>query len=157
MWAHNPDFNTYAEEGEPWFGFEAVRGLDGLTPDLLLVPLFGHTLGHCGVAVHGPDVWLLHAGDAYIDPGEVTRPKRRRAALVGLFQMVVTTDLEARPRNQTRLRRFTTAHPEVRVFCAHNPWELEAEQHHATGSSPASETGPPIPSPRRLAGRQPTA
>ncbi len=31
----------------------------------MLVPLFGHTLGHCGVAVRQGDRWLLHAGDAY--------------------------------------------------------------------------------------------
>jgi glyoxylase-like metal-dependent hydrolase (beta-lactamase superfamily II) len=27
--------------------------------------LFGHTLGHCGVAVRIGDRWLLHVGDAY--------------------------------------------------------------------------------------------
>ena len=51
-----------------WFGFRA-RPVDlGFAADVLLVPLFGHTLGHCGVAVR-PDRaggrWTLHAGDAY--------------------------------------------------------------------------------------------
>jgi glyoxylase-like metal-dependent hydrolase (beta-lactamase superfamily II) len=33
--------------------------------EVLLVPLFGHTLGHCGVAIRQGDRWVLHAGDAY--------------------------------------------------------------------------------------------
>lgn len=128
MWAHGLDAETYATEGEPWFGFEAVRELRGLPPEILLVPLFGHTLGHCGVAVESTRGWLLHAGDAYFDPREVKQPKRECAWLVGLFQAAVQTDRALRLHNQARLRAFTAAHPEVEVFCAHNPWELEDGQ-----------------------------
>jgi len=124
MWAHQPHFQTYADEGEPWFGFEAVRGLAGLPPELLLVPLFGHTLSHCGVAVDATDGWLLHAGDAYFDPREVHGERRRCAVLVGLFQAVVQTNRRMRVWNQGRLRALTRAHPEVTVFSAHNPFEL---------------------------------
>jgi glyoxylase-like metal-dependent hydrolase (beta-lactamase superfamily II) len=37
----------------------------GFSSEVLLIPLFGHTLGHCGVAVRRGNRWLLHAGDAY--------------------------------------------------------------------------------------------
>lgn len=40
-----------ADVGEPWFGFDCVRDLPGVGPDVLMVPLLGHTLGHAGVAV----------------------------------------------------------------------------------------------------------
>jgi len=127
MWAHNPTFETYSEEGDPWMGFEAIRSLRGLPPDILLIPLFGHTLGHCGVAVRDQRGWLLHAGDAYFDPREVHGPRRRCAPLVGLFQACVQTRRGERLRNQARLRELTAAHPEIRVFSAHNPFEyLEA-------------------------------
>ena len=36
--------------GERWIGFEAVRDLEGVPPEFLLVPLIGHTFGHAGVA-----------------------------------------------------------------------------------------------------------
>jgi len=124
MWAHNPRFETYSEEGEPWFGFEAVRALRGLPDNIFLVPLFGHTLGHCGVAVQGTAGWLLQAGDAYFDPREINGPKRRCAAQVGLFQAIVQTDRRMRLHNQDRLRAFRREHPEVDVFSAHNPWEF---------------------------------
>lgn len=123
MWAHGPDWKTYSEEGEPWFGFEAVRGLEGLPEEILLVPLFGHTLGHCGVAVRSTRGWLLHAGDAYFDPREVNGSERVCAWKVGLFQALVQTRRSQRLANQARLRAFTATHPDVRVFSAHNPFE----------------------------------
>lgn len=125
MWAHKPDFRAYSEEGEPWFGFEAVRQLEGLPPELLFVPLFGHTLGHCGVAVHDGSGWLLHAGDAYFDPREIKQPKRQCSPLVGTFQAAVQTVRSERLRNQARLRALHESHPEIHIFCAHNPFELD--------------------------------
>lgn len=74
---HVGDWRTYVgSEGEGWFGFEAVRDLDGLPPEIVLVPLPGHTLGHAGVAIQTPAGWLLNAGDAYFFRGEmdVDRP-----------------------------------------------------------------------------------
>lgn len=124
MWAHKPHFETYSEEGEPWMGFEAIRSLRGLPEEILLVPLFGHTTGHCGVAVNGSNGWLLHAGDAYFDPREVNGPVRRCAWQVGLFSAAVQTNRRDRLHNQARLRKLTADHPEIRVFSAHNPWEL---------------------------------
>lgn len=127
MWAHQPKFETYSEEGEPWMGFEAIRALRGLPPDILLIPLFGHTLGHCGIAVQDARGWLLHAGDAYFDPREVHGERRQCAPLVGLFQAIVQTRRGERLHNQARLRQLTASHPEIRVFSAHNPFEyLEA-------------------------------
>lgn len=37
--------------GESWHGFEAVRELRGLPPEILMIPLRGHSEGHAGVAV----------------------------------------------------------------------------------------------------------
>jgi glyoxylase-like metal-dependent hydrolase (beta-lactamase superfamily II) len=126
MWAHGLDARTYDIEGEPWFGFEAVRDLEGLPPEILLVPLFGHTLGHCGVAIQSRAGWLLHAGDAYFDPREIKQPERECAWMVGLFQAAVQTDRALRLHNQARLRALAAAGLGVEIFCAHNPFEFEA-------------------------------
>lgn len=125
MWAHGLDTEVYDQGGEPWFGLEAVRQLRGLPPEILMVPLFGHTLGHCGVAIHATSGWILHAGDAYFDPREVKGTERQCAWLVGLFQEANQTNRSLRLGTQARLRAFTAAHPEVEVFCAHNPWEYQ--------------------------------
>ena len=36
------------------------------------MPLFGHTSGHCGVAITDNDTWTLHVGDAYYLRDELT-------------------------------------------------------------------------------------
>jgi glyoxylase-like metal-dependent hydrolase (beta-lactamase superfamily II) len=65
--SHGPDWAIQeTASGDDWFGIERVREIPGLPPEILLVPLHGHTRGHCGVAVRRDDGgWLLHCGDAY--------------------------------------------------------------------------------------------
>ena len=65
QWDGVRDWRFYDPTGERWFGFGAVRDLDGLPPEILMIPLPGHTMGHAGIAIDTPDGWLLNAGDAY--------------------------------------------------------------------------------------------
>ena len=51
QWKHDPQWAFYGEGGEDWFGFKGVRALGDREPDILMIPLPGHTLGHCGIAV----------------------------------------------------------------------------------------------------------
>ncbi len=141
MWAHHPKWQTYTVEGQPWHGFEAVRNLEGLPPEFLFVPLPGHTLGHCGVAVDTDQGWLLDAGDAFFDPREVNGPTRTVAFRVGLFEAMVTTHKGLRVHNQNRLRSFVAEHPEVTVFAAHDPSGFPAGTPHVGGRSRAAASG----------------
>lgn len=76
QWDEVEDWRLYPlGGGERWFGLDAVRDLDGLPPEILLVPLAGHTWGHAGVAIREEGGWLLHAGDAYFYRGEVGSPQ----------------------------------------------------------------------------------
>lgn len=65
QWGDRSRWRLYDVQGEPWLDFQAVRGLEGLPPEILMVPLAGHTPGHAGVAIEQGGHWLLHAGDAY--------------------------------------------------------------------------------------------
>ena len=47
-----------------WFGLPSLPIIEGLEPEIRLVPLPGHTRGHCGVAVATEKGWLLQCGDA---------------------------------------------------------------------------------------------
>lgn len=62
---HRPQWVTYSKCDATFFGLPARRVQTALDVEILLVPLFGHTLGHCGVAVRDGDQWILHVGDAY--------------------------------------------------------------------------------------------
>ncbi|HEY4222426.1 MAG TPA: MBL fold metallo-hydrolase, partial [Myxococcota bacterium] len=65
LWAHDVKWQPHSDKGERWYGFPCVRDLAGLPPEILLVPLQGHTRGHAGVAVDVGGRWILHCGDAY--------------------------------------------------------------------------------------------
>jgi glyoxylase-like metal-dependent hydrolase (beta-lactamase superfamily II) len=115
--------------GEPWFGFDAVRDLEGLPPEILLVPLAGHTWGHSGVAVAAPGGWLLNAGDAYFHQGEMSVAAPSAPPGVRGYQAMMEVDRAARLRNQDRLRGLVRDHGgEVRVVCGHDAAELAAFQ-----------------------------
>lgn len=121
QWAHHPDFVPHAVVGESWLGFGSVRAVGD---DVLLVPLRGHSRGHCGVAVRDGDRWLLHAGDSYFFHGEVETPPRRKAGLTA-FQALMSVEERQRRANQERLRSLVADHPEVTVFSAHDAVELD--------------------------------
>jgi glyoxylase-like metal-dependent hydrolase (beta-lactamase superfamily II) len=129
-WSHAPKWETYAETGgESWFGFDAIRGLKGLPADILLIPLAGHTKGHCGVAVRGDDGWLLHAGDAYYYHGSIDRQARSPHPLLEMLAGITEVERSLRLGNVARLRALVGDHgDEVTVVSAHDPWELAACQ-----------------------------
>jgi glyoxylase-like metal-dependent hydrolase (beta-lactamase superfamily II) len=126
------DWRRYSGQGEPWFGFPAVRGLEGLPPEILLVPLPGHTWGHAGVAVDTGAGWLLHAGDAYFYRKEVRQAKRQCTPGLRGYQTMMEVDREQRLANQARVRRLSVEKAgEVKVLCAHDVVEFE---HAAAGT-----------------------
>lgn len=128
QWNRAVQWKTYTAHGEAWYGFRCVRQLDGLPPEILLVPLVGHTLGHCGVAVRdAAGRWLLLAGDAYFDRREIPRDGAapRCAPGLRLYQRMMDTDRNARRLNQERLRELARQHPaEVRIVCSHDAQEF---------------------------------
>jgi glyoxylase-like metal-dependent hydrolase (beta-lactamase superfamily II) len=126
QWSHGPNWIVHGSSvADRWFGFEAVRELEGLPPEILLVPLAGHTRGHAGVAVQAGSRWLLHAGDAYFFHGQMDPGEPRCPPTLSIFESLVTTDRPARRRNQARLRELVRGHgDEVEVFSAHDPIEL---------------------------------
>lgn len=125
QWAHGPHWVEHRTEGEAWFGFDAVRAIPGLDPDVLLIPLAGHTRGHCGVAVRSGGRWMLHCGDAYFHRGEVETPAHCPIGLMA-FQSLVQINGPQRLNNQRRLRELNAAHrSEIDLFCAHDPVELQ--------------------------------
>jgi glyoxylase-like metal-dependent hydrolase (beta-lactamase superfamily II) len=143
QWPPPSSWQPYSADGEAWFGFDSVRALDGLPPEILLVPLAGHTPGHCGVAIRTTDSWLLHAGDAYfyrgeMDPQDPSCPLGLRA-----YQTMMEVDRKARLMNQRRLRELVRTHSRsVQVFCAHDHVEFEAfaiREHSAESGVAVSE------------------
>jgi glyoxylase-like metal-dependent hydrolase (beta-lactamase superfamily II) len=125
QWDNVRDWRTYAGSGERWFGFDSVRSLDGLPPEILMVPLPGHTLGHAGVAVQTTDGWVLNAGDAYFYRRELDADRRRCTPGLRFYQRLMDTDRSLRFENQQRLRELKRDNSGVTIFCSHDEKELE--------------------------------
>jgi glyoxylase-like metal-dependent hydrolase (beta-lactamase superfamily II) len=120
-------WRRYSCQGEPWFGFPAVRELQGLPPEILFVPLPGHTWGHAGIAIQTGEGWLLHAGDAYFYRHEMRRETRKCTPGLRAYQTMMEVDRAQRMANQDRLRRLSVDKAgEVRILCAHDAVEFEA-------------------------------
>jgi glyoxylase-like metal-dependent hydrolase (beta-lactamase superfamily II) len=130
QFAHQPRWQLHdLANGETWMDFEAVRPIPGLDPDVLLIPLPGHSRGHCGVAVKSPSGWLLHAGDAYFHHAEL-RPGQRECPIgLRVYQNVFQDDRTLRKHNQERLRELAqSAGDRVRILCSHDPDQLAIYQ-----------------------------
>ena len=63
-WSHWPKWVIHEKENvRDWFGFEAFPILAEFGMEVLLVPLPGHSRGHCGVAIGDKGKWFFHCGD----------------------------------------------------------------------------------------------
>jgi len=136
--SHGPQWMPHTLEGDRWLGFDRVRVIG---EDVALVPVVGHTRGHCAVAVKDDHGWLLHAGDAYFFHGEIDPVAPRSTPGLALFQRLAAVDDVARRANQGRLRTLVRDHGrEVRVFSAHDPVELDAFVAQAARDEPVLTT-----------------
>ncbi|MBX3189789.1 MAG: MBL fold metallo-hydrolase [Labilithrix sp.] len=125
----DPKWELHEEGGDTWFGFASVQAV---ADDVLMIPLFGHTRGHCAIAVRARSPsraraeWLLHCGDAYFFHEELFDPRRCPPGLA-VFQRAIAMDDDARRANARRLRALhEEAGDQIHIFSAHSPHEYRA-------------------------------
>jgi len=117
---HNPTIITYPKSAETWFGFEARKLKIDFETNLYLIPLFGHTLGHCGVALQHQGRWLLYVGDAYYLKAELTDEQHP----VDELATIRADDNAQRMATLNKLKSFSKEHPEIEMFGYHDPAEF---------------------------------
>ena len=109
---------------------EVAPGVEGIALDLpapfggdavALVPLFGHTRGHCGVLVTGADPPLLHVGDAYYARTERTQPP---SWAFSMFRRSVHVDAREASRSLGRIAELEGSLSGLRVVSTHDPTEF---------------------------------
>jgi len=114
--AHQPKWVPRAINDAEFFGLPARRLPLGFSQDILLVPLFGHTKGHCGVAIPQGDRWFLHVGDAYYLKAELTDLNHT----VDQLAEMRADDNEARLESLDHLRRIAREHADVVTMCGYH-------------------------------------
>lgn len=127
QWSTRGQWRMYPSGGgEPWFGFDAVRSLEGISDEIVMVPLIGHTLGHAGIAVRRANDWLLLAADAYFYHAEMDPDRPRCTPGLRFYQWMMEKDRKLRLLNQKRLRELRReASGQVEVMCSHDVVEFE--------------------------------
>jgi glyoxylase-like metal-dependent hydrolase (beta-lactamase superfamily II) len=122
-WQHGPDWRIYERQDVmDWFGFESIRIMDDIQPEVRFIPLPGHTKGHCGVALREDAGWLLHAGDAtypFYQSGDPLPPFKPLPWYVmnppGLLERIVTG------KQTPRLKALLAEHADrVRIICSND-------------------------------------
>lgn len=132
----------YDHVEENWRGFNIIPNLEGLPPELFLIPLRGHTLGQVGVAVESTQGYLLHAADSYLYRGEIHDKEKRKSPIgMKLYERIFDVDFTARVENQYRLREYMQQYGEDTVmFCSHDFKEFEnLKSYNAGKNSPFIE------------------
>jgi glyoxylase-like metal-dependent hydrolase (beta-lactamase superfamily II) len=90
--------------------------------EIFLVPLHGHTPGHCGVAVQQKDKWVFYIGDAYYLREELFVPDHPVNALAEMNSMDNKTRLET----LASLKQLLIEHGDlIEMFGYHAPAEFK--------------------------------
>jgi glyoxylase-like metal-dependent hydrolase (beta-lactamase superfamily II) len=122
--AHGPDWETYDAVGEAWNGVPA-RQLTGLPPEILALPLAGHSRGHAAIAVDTGRGWLVHAGDAYFHRSVLERGDASATPwALRWIERFIAADY-ARVRANHALLADLAKRDDVTVFSAHDPLEFQ--------------------------------
>ncbi len=124
--AHQPTIYTYGKSDYNWFGFEARRVKLNIETEIYLVPLFGHTLGHCGVAIKNENTWLFYIADAYymrVELHDSIHP-------VNELAKIRADNEELRLQTLDKIRKLINEHPEIEVFGYHDIEEFLIYESH---------------------------
>lgn len=112
--------------GENWFNLTQVRGFKIFKDEILMIPLLGHTEGHCGIAIQQQGQWLLFCGDAYYSHLQLN-PKNKLAALEITERLFASNNLQ-RIQTLRDIQKLTHQQPMIDILCAHDPVELRRYQ-----------------------------
>lgn len=121
--SHQPAWRLHeVDPDERWLGFDAVRPIPGLDPEILLVPLPGHSRGHCGVAIKDGPGWLFHAGDAFFHHSELKSENPGCPLFLKLYANIFQDDRALRLQSLECVRELAQNQEGiVRIVNTHDP------------------------------------
>lgn len=95
--AYNPKWQLHTLQGDQWFGLACTHPIQIGEIEFVMVPLTGHTRGHCAVAVRVGDRWLMHCGDAYGYYRQVDPLQPYRHPCGKMMEYIVSTGFKNAP------------------------------------------------------------
>jgi glyoxylase-like metal-dependent hydrolase (beta-lactamase superfamily II) len=143
QWGTRSNWRTYTADGDSWRGFECVREIGSLPPEILMLPTRGHTFGHAAIAVADGPQWLVYAGDAYFYHAEMDPERPYCTPGLRFYQWMMEKDRRARLQNQRRLREIKLE-PDIKLFCAHDVKEFETLSSRRESVPAVRDTSAPL-------------
>jgi len=131
MWSHHPRWNIYQPKtGSHWKGFTCVRNLKGLPPEILLIPLRGHTKGHTGVAIKTQTGYLFFTGDAYLRREQIESTQCSSIpSYVKIYNQFMHEDKVSFEQNISKLKVLKkNEQDKIEIICSHDLRELKRIQ-----------------------------
>lgn len=127
-WVHGPDWVLHDISGDDWFGYPSTPPFTIGGVELRLIPMPGHSRGHCMVAIRKDVGWLVHAGDTYFYHGQVDPhgPHLPPGGAIAkrLFSVSgITRAVYRYADGLAALRRDVGE--SLQIFCTHDPHEFE--------------------------------
>ncbi len=120
--AHNPEIKLYEKSNSKWFGLPARKVDLDFETEIYLIPLFGHTLGHCGVTFKKNEKWIFYVGDAYYLRDEISDLNHP----VDELARIRAVDDEMRKESLEKIREIVKKHGnEIEYFGYHDPTEFQ--------------------------------
>jgi glyoxylase-like metal-dependent hydrolase (beta-lactamase superfamily II) len=127
QWSHAPRWVQYA--GDPaaasWRAIPGSERLDIADVELHLVPLPGHSPGHCGVAVRTASGWLLHAGSALSIVAQLAEPASPVSRRYRWFERWIATSVRELAASVETLRTVARD-PDVVIVSSHDARAFDA-------------------------------
>lgn len=110
------------DQGEAWFNLHQVQGFHIFQDEILMIPLLGHSQGHCGVAIKQNDGWLFFCGDAYFSHLQLNPTNRLRT--LDKLERFFAEDNQRRIDNLHKIQQLAQNEKNIEIICAHDPIEL---------------------------------
>lgn len=120
---HAPKWQTYSTEGEKWRGFNAVKQLKGIPPEILMIPLPGHTNGHAGIVIEQQNTNDFFVGDAYMHRNQLL--KKITPPYVSIYNKLLHEDLDLFLSNLDSLSELQDQNSSINIYCSHDRDEYE--------------------------------
>ena len=125
--SHSPKWVVHSKISEDlWYGLRCIKNTQNLPKDIIMIPLTGHTRGHCAIAIKNSDGWLLHAGDAYYyDKQMYEKPSCTPGFRI--FQHISHMDRREALKKLNILRDVVKSNcEEIKIISSHDPSEYES-------------------------------
>lgn len=110
-------------QGDSWFNLNRVQGFNLFHDEILMIPLHGHTEGHCGIAIKQNNGWLFFCGDAYYSHRQLNPGIKLKA--LNRTEMLFAVDNKLRLENLHKIQQLAQSEKNIELICAHDPVELE--------------------------------